>query len=148
MQTKDLLATVGDATAAKIDFLRAGSRVGPETGKTRPVGVNRMHCRPLHPHGKRLVDEGLMRLVRSGTKKSQHTALVITEAGRAELVRLEKRLARRARKDAGQRALGGYVQPRGKSGSSFPAVQPSGQERRRRRAEAIAFSKRAAQATT
>lgn len=77
--------TVGDATAARYDFLAAAAKGGS-------IGVNRRHCRPLHPHGLRLVKDGLMTLSRSGSKSCRHTALHITEKGLAELARLRKRL--------------------------------------------------------
>lgn len=80
-----LLASLGTPTAAKFDFLYAGRN---ET----PVGVNRRHCRQLHPHGKALVDAGLMRMTRDGTPSSRHTALIITEKGQAELARLTKKV--------------------------------------------------------
>lgn len=81
------MATLGDASAAKFDFLHAG-RSGNR------VGVNRMHCRPFHPHGKKLVEAGLMRLERDGLPSSRHTALVITDKGLEELTRMEKKLAK------------------------------------------------------
>lgn len=98
--TDPLLCTLGEESAAKIDFLRAGARQDPDTGRFVAVGVNRRHCRPLHPYGARLVRDGLMRLVRAGSDRSRNSALVITDKGLTELARLEKRLAKRARKDA------------------------------------------------
>lgn len=88
-QPKGAANTVGQHTAARYDFLQAGER-GHETGGG--VGVNRRHCRPLHPYGQRLVEEGLMTIHRQGTKSCAHTSLRITEKGLAELARLRKRL--------------------------------------------------------
>lgn len=94
-------APFGDYTRAKLDFLAAGrQRIDPETGRRGGVGVNRMHCRPLAPHGQRMVRDGLMRIDREGMPSCRHTVLIITDAGLEELARLERRAARRARKHA------------------------------------------------
>lgn len=89
---------VGAYTGAKLDFLgTARDRIDPETGKGQ-ICVNRMYCRPLHPHGQKMVQDGLMTIAREGLGKCRHTFLTITQKGLDELDRLEKIEARRARK--------------------------------------------------
>lgn len=89
-QPKGAANTVGQHTAARYDFLEAGARVHDSPGGG--VGVNRKWCRPLHPHGQRLVEEGLMTIHRQGTRSCAHTHLRITKKGLAELTRMRKRL--------------------------------------------------------
>lgn len=91
------LITGGAYTVAKMDYLSASYK---EDEPARAIAVNRMHARPLHPHGKRMIADGLMTLSRMGTKSSKHSALTITQAGIEELNRLRKRQAARDRKFA------------------------------------------------
>jgi len=94
-------AAFGDYTRAKLDFLAAArARIDPETGCRGGVGVNRRHCRPLAPHGLRMVRDGLMQMTRDGQRLSRYSALVITDAGLAELARIERRQKRQARRHA------------------------------------------------
>lgn len=93
--------TFGEYTSAKLDFLAAaGTRIDPETGARGTIGVNRRHCRPLHPHGLRMVRDGLMKISRntSMTLRCRHTVLTITDDGVAELARLQKREAKTQRR--------------------------------------------------
>jgi hypothetical protein len=118
--------------AAKLDYLSAGrSRIDPETGLRGGVGVNRTHCRPLHPYGMKMIKDGLMRLTRSGRPSSKHSALIITNEGLEELARLEKRANAHARKYASQDVAPG-------------AQLPGPASRRKASFAAIAYSKGAA----
>lgn len=88
------IPAVGQATRQKIDFLLAAERA--ETLGFGGVGVNARHCRPLHPHGLRLVRDGLMTLSRDGgtgrkRSASRRTRLTLTQAGREELARLRRK---------------------------------------------------------
>jgi hypothetical protein len=118
--------------AAKLDYLSAGrNRIDPETGVRGGVGVNRTHCRPLHPYGMKMIKEGLMRLTRSGGgSRTKHSALVITDKGLEELARLEKRAAAQSRKFASQEPAPG-------------TAGPGAASRRKACFAAIAFGKRA-----
>jgi hypothetical protein len=102
---KTLPYVFGDAARARYDFLLASfSKTADETGHN-PVGVNRRHCRPLHPHGMRLVKEGLMTLGRDvyGWSNTSRTSYVtITPKGVDELIRLQKILDRKGKRNAGR----------------------------------------------
>lgn len=140
---RKLLATVGEYTAAKLDFLAAGkARIDPETGERGAIYVNHMHCRPLHPHGMRMVKAGLFEIDRGGLSSSRHTRLVITDAGLAELARLEKRLARAERRHGSEET--GYVRPG--TGRKPVFRQRSKAERDALRTRAIAWLKSAPKA--
>ena len=74
---------VGEFTQAKIQFLQAAMRRAGH-------GINRKNCRPLHPHGKRLLDEGLLTLRREDIMP-RYSYVMITDKGIAELRRLEQK---------------------------------------------------------
>ena len=119
---RKFLATVGEYTAAKIDYLGAGrDHIDPETGRRGGVGVNSNHCRPLHPHGQRMIQEGLMTLERIGTDRCRHTVMVITDKGLAEIDRLEHRLRKKERRHGNDPT--GYVRP-GSTRKTFPPIAP------------------------
>ncbi|MFZ3584567.1 hypothetical protein ACOI1H_20745 [Loktanella sp. DJP18] len=124
-------APFGDYTTAKLDYLAAASkRIDAETGERGGIAVNRMHARPLHPHGLRMIRDGLMRIARhdSFTKTCRHTVLVITDDGLAELARLNRRAAKIQRRDDAQTpTLDALKRPR------IPAII------RARKTRAIAF---------
>jgi len=66
----------------------------------RGGGVNRSHCPPFAPMGKRLAREGLLTLVRAQTSvRCSHSTLALTDKGRMALTKLRKRL--RVRGQAG-----------------------------------------------
>lgn len=134
--------TFGEYSAAKFDFLSAGAdRIDPETGERGGVGVNYNHCRPLHPHGYRMMREGLMRLERHsrGGGKCFISVLVITDAGLAELARLQKRAAKRARRHEEGRDLVDMRFGRQRKGTPVRRSKFS----QGRLTQAIAFSKAA-----
>ena len=84
------IPAVGQATAQKIDFLLAAER--HDALFSQGIGVNDRYCRPLHPHGLRLVREGLMSLSRDRVLgRKRRTRLAITEKGREELARLRRK---------------------------------------------------------
>lgn len=138
----------GDYSAAKLDYLSAAAAsIDPESDRLGGIGVNYSHCRPLHPHGYRMVRDGLMRLDRHsrGGGKCFISVLIITEEGLAELSRLKKRAAKRARRHEEDRDLIDVRLGRGRKGTPVRRSKFAKQ----RLTKAIAFSKgalRAAQA--
>ena len=81
---------VGDYTAAKLDYLHAASRKD-ENDRILSIGVNRTYCRPLRPHGIKMINEGFLKLERSGIRTCRHSRITITPKGEKELERLQKR---------------------------------------------------------
>lgn len=79
------MRAAGEYTTAKLEFLQRAMRYWG-------CAVNRKHCPPLHPHGARMIKDGLVTLRRDGAAKTRTSRLIITPAGVAELRRLEKRL--------------------------------------------------------
>lgn len=143
--TRNTNGAFGDYSAAKLDYLSAAAdRIDPETGERRGVGVNYNHCRPLHPHGYKMMRDGLMRLERysRGGGKCFMSALVITDAGLAELARLQKRAGKRARRHNEGRDVVDARFGRQAKGTPVRRIKFS----KDRLARAIAFSKGASRA--
>jgi hypothetical protein len=94
----------GEATASRYDFLKASYREDSADGTGHAsIHVNRQHTRRLHPHGLRLVKEGLMTLHREGAHtQCQHTTLTITPKGVEEFQRLHKKLDRKMKRNSGR----------------------------------------------
>jgi hypothetical protein len=136
----------GSYTAAKADYLDAA--MDEIDGEIRPghIAVNIKWARPMHPHGMRMVRDGLMTVGRSTTtgRKSSaksYTILKITAEGQAELARLQKVAARKARKRGPDTSLPDKPGSRRKSPKPRDTSTPA--ERLARRTAAIAFLKKA-----
>lgn len=137
---RTLLSTVGSYTAAKIDFLDAArARIDLETGRREGIRVNAQHCRPLHPHGQKMVEDGLMKVRRTSAlgPRTSYTTLVITDKGLDELGRLENRMRKREKRHANTN----FQPPRQRRSKLSPAKVI--QTRNERRAKAIALLKQA-----
>ncbi len=97
-------APFGDYTRAKLEFLEAAHSFPGDLDDPDPsMPVNIKWGRPLHPHGARMVRDGLFTLSRTratGRKSSNKrvTLLTLTEKGAAELARLQRRADRAARR--------------------------------------------------
>ena len=120
----------GAYAAAKLDFMRAALHIEKVLSIRPGVVVNTRGTRRLHPHGQRMVQDGLMELIREVRgERCRRTVLVVTEEGRAELARLEKRAARTARRHGATGQLPG------------PVPTQKGRARLDRKTKAIAFLK-------
>jgi len=139
---------VGDYTAAKLDYLTGAAEACEDDNGYRAgaIAVNIKHARPMHPHGMRMVRDGLMRVGRSTTtgRKSDcksYTTLTITDAGIKELERLQNVAARKMRKHPGESLGIGIYKPKRKDPKPRDTSTPA--ERLARRTAAIAFLKEA-----
>lgn len=138
----------GAYTAAKADYLAAAmDNIDGEITRGY-IAVNIKHARPLHPHGMRMVRDGLMTISRegicsgkSGRKSSakSYTVLKITPEGQAELARLQKIAERKTRKRGGTAPAIEY--PRSKRKDCKPFKPPSPEVRKARKEAAIKFLK-------
>jgi hypothetical protein len=140
----------GAYTAAKADYLAAA--MDEIDGEIVPgqIAVNVKHARPLHPHGMRMVRDGLMTISRSGipagktSRKSSaksYTILKITPEGQAELARLQKVAERKMRKRGGTAPAIDYPRSKRKDRLAFKPV--SAEIRKARKEAAIRFLKEA-----